>query len=334
MAALTAFLALGLVPGAALAQKPQKPQRPRFDTKPPQTTFSAAPDRATLQGAARFQMSSSEPRVSFECLLDGAPFVPFERCRQLVRLDRLAPGKHVFQVRAVDRAGNVDPTPARYVWEILRPEPPVPFKLSAGNVSRWAPVLKRATVRRRPRLGAAPIARLALVTPERTRNLVLVLERMEDERGRLWVRVRLPVLPNNQTGWVLRGALGGYTAVPTRLVVDRRRLTVTLFRYGKAIFRSRIGVGLAKWPTPRGEFYIRVKLQGFDDPFYGPLAFGTSARSAVLTDWPGGGYIGIHGTSLPELLPGRVSHGCIRMRNEDIVRLSRMLPVGTPLTIL
>ena len=78
---------------------------------------------------------------------------------------------------------------------------------------------------------------------------------------------------------------------------------------------------------------MRVRLRGFDDPFYGPVAFGTSARSAVLTDWPGGGFIGIHGTDSPELLPGRVSHGCIRMRNDDIRRLWRLLPVGTPITI-
>jgi len=33
------------------------------------------------------------------------------------------------------------------------------------------------------------------------------------------------------------------------------------------------------------------------------------------------------------LIPGRVSHGCVRMRNLDILKLSRMMPVGTPLTI-
>jgi lipoprotein-anchoring transpeptidase ErfK/SrfK len=63
------------------------------------------------------------------------------------------------------------------------------------------------------------------------------------------------------------------------------------------------------------------------------VAFGTSARSSVLTDWPAGGYVGIHGTDEPDLLPGRVSHGCIRMRNADIVRLARLMPMGTPLTI-
>jgi lipoprotein-anchoring transpeptidase ErfK/SrfK len=98
--------------------------------------------------------------------------------------------------------------------------------------------------------------------------------------------------------------------------------------------RADIGVGLDEWPTPRGRFYIRNKLVRYRSGFYGPLAFGTSARSAVLTDWPDGGFIGIHGTNQPELLPGRVSHGCIRMRNADIVRLGRLMPVGTPMEVL
>jgi lipoprotein-anchoring transpeptidase ErfK/SrfK len=54
----------------------------------------------------------------------------------------------------------------------------------------------------------------------------------------------------------------------------------------------------------------------------------------VLTDWPAGGFVGVHGTNQPELVPGRVSHGCIRLRNEDILRLARLLPVGTPVKIL
>ena len=67
--------------------------------------------------------------------------------------------------------------------------------------------------------------------------------------------------------------------------------------------------------------------------FYGPLAFGTSARSSVLTDWPGGGFIGLHGTDEPQLVPGRISHGCVRFRNRDILELGRLMQVGTPVTI-
>src|SRR3712207_7736823 len=66
----------------------------------------------------------------------------------------------------------------------------------------------------------------------------------------------------------------------------------------------------------------------------GPLAFGTSARSRVLTDWPDGGFVGIHGTDRPDLLPGRVSHGCVRLRNEDILRLSALMPIDRKSTRL
>jgi lipoprotein-anchoring transpeptidase ErfK/SrfK len=149
----------------------------------------------------------------------------------------------------------------------------------------------------------------------------------------VWVRARLPVLPNGTVGWVPRRALGPYELTATHLVVDRELLTVTLYRNGRSVFRAPVGVGEARWPTPTGQFAVRSKLTSYRSPFYGPIAFGTTARSAVLTDWPAGGFVGIHGTNEPQLLPGHVSHGCIRMRNSDILRLARLLPIGTPLTI-
>jgi lipoprotein-anchoring transpeptidase ErfK/SrfK len=203
----------------------------------------------------------------------------------------------------------------------------------ATPVSRWAPVVRWVMARGTPGTDGAPVAALSTSTPEGTANVVLVLQGVRTVGGDLWVRVRLPALPNNTTGWVPRKALGGYAEVRTRLVVDRARLTATLLRGGRRIFRAQIGIGEPRWPTPAGEFYVRNRLTHFDDPFYGPVAFGTSARSSVLTDWPAGGFIGIHGTSRPDLLPGRVSHGCIRMRNEDILELARLMPVGTPITI-
>jgi lipoprotein-anchoring transpeptidase ErfK/SrfK len=121
--------------------------------------------------------------------------------------------------------------------------------------------------------------------------------------------------------------------VRTHLVVDRASLTAVLYRRGKAIFSAPVGLGTSSAPTPRGTFTVRSKLTRYRSLFYGPLAFGTTARSAVLTDWPAGGFVGIHGTNEPQLIPGRVSHGCIRMRNDEIVQLARLMPVGTPVTI-
>jgi hypothetical protein len=205
---------------------------------------------------------------------------------------------------------------------------------SSRDTSRWTVVRTPTVARTEADERAAIVARLATQTPEGTANLVTVLRAKADASGRLWVEVRLPVLPNGSVGWVRRGALGAYVAVRTHLVVDRERLRATLYRNGEEVFDAPIGVGTSAWPTPKGVFTVRSKLTRYRSRFYGPLAFGTTARSAVLTDWPAGGFVGIHGTNDPQLVPGRVSHGCVRLRNADIVRLARLMPIGTPVTIL
>jgi L,D-transpeptidase catalytic domain len=212
------------------------------------------------------------------------------------------------------------------------PRNPAPLT-GKSMMSRWAPVRSTAAARSRPERNARIIARVATRTPEGTINIMSVLGAKADRAGRLWVHVRLPVLPNGTTGWLPRSALGGYGYVATRLVVDLDRFEATLLRGRKPVFRAEIGVGKPSSPTPKGHFYIRDRVTDFDNPFYGPIAFGTSARSNSLTDWPGGGFIGIHGTNQPTLIPGAISHGCIRLTNSDIVKLARLMPVGTPVIV-
>ncbi len=258
-----------------------------------------------------------------------------------VALSGAAAGVLVLLVhRPAQRPTSVAPSPslAAVVSRLPQPEHPAvtvaaPRLLNQDEWrARFAPVVQRVDARRSPATDAAVVAPLDLETPEGTTNIVLVVgDRLE--RGVLWVRVRLPALPNNLTGWVPRPALGAYSFVHTHLVVDRTRFTATLYDDGRKVFEAPVGVGTPASPTPRGEFYVRDRLSGFGDPFYGPIAFGTSARSPVLTDWPGGGFIGVHGTNEPALIPGRISHGCVRLRNADILRLSRLMPVGTPVTI-
>jgi lipoprotein-anchoring transpeptidase ErfK/SrfK len=139
--------------------------------------------------------------------------------------------------------------------------------------------------------------------------------------------------PNGKTGWVRAYALGRLHAVRTRLVVQRGSLRATLYRSGNRIWRSRIGIGKPRTPTPAGRFWIRERIKVRDSgSIYGPWAFGTSAYSS-LSDWPGGGVIGIHGTNQPSLIPGRPSHGCIRLPNGSIKRLAKRMPIGTPVRI-
>ena len=228
---------------------------------------------------------------------------------------------------------------------VADPTPPAPASPSAPGPtttilsdewkrSTWAYVMWSTVARAAPADSSRAVKRLRTFTADDTPELVLALALRRNPDGGEWVKVRLPMRPNNRTGWVRREALGTFRLVTTALRVDRRRLRAKLYRGGRLVWRARIGIGKRRWPTPAGRFYVRERLvPPRKNGIYGVFAFGLSAYSSVLTDWPGGGVIGIHGTNQPGLIPGRVSHGCIRVRNGPISRLRRLMPLGTPVHI-
>jgi lipoprotein-anchoring transpeptidase ErfK/SrfK len=208
-------------------------------------------------------------------------------------------------------------------------------RLSDGRTfAHWAHPENRATVRQLPSSASRRIARIHYLTEDGFPEVYPVLRSLTGRDGRTWLLIRLPMRPNGRTGWVRDTALGPLYEVRTRLVVDRGRLRATLYRSGRPIWRSPIGVGTAATPTPAGDFWIREKFRVADagGP-YGPRALGTSAYSS-LSDWPGGGVVGIHGTDQPGLVPGRPSHGCVRVPNRAIGQLYRLIPIGTPVHVL
>src|SRR5919109_2507422 len=80
---------------------------------------------------------------------------------------------------------------------------PTPRPLRGGpTVIEWAPVERSIAARTKPSRRGAVITRIGRSTPERTTNILLVLARAHDDSGGVWVKVRLPVLPNGTTGWV------------------------------------------------------------------------------------------------------------------------------------
>ena len=242
-------------------------------------------------------------------------------------------GDYILYVSAY--AGRAS-APELTVYVHVSREPGGPrFGLSSlTGRSRNATLVRSVAAYASPRPSARVVARLRAVTPEQVPHVVYLVEgRIDPESKRYWIRIRLPTLPNGSTGWIPREAVEEFRSVDTHVVINRARFRISLLKRGRPIFSSIVGVGMSRWPTPAGIFYIRERLTGFTDPIYGRLAFGTNGRSPVLTDWPGGGFIGIHGTNQPQILPGRVSHGCVRMRNADIRRLDRLMPIGTPVTI-
>jgi hypothetical protein len=90
------------------------PPPPPRDTVAPNTIVIAAPPRSTRSRRAVFRFRASE-RANFVCKLDARPWLP---CRSPKAYARLRIGWHTFRVRAIDRAGNIDPTPASRRWRI------------------------------------------------------------------------------------------------------------------------------------------------------------------------------------------------------------------------
>jgi len=204
-----------------------------------------------------------------------------------------------------------------------------------ARLSRWAYPAREALVRTAPSDQARVIGRLRILTEDRLPETYLLLSRRVgagEEND--WVRLRVPGRPNGRTGWVPRDALGSFHRVSTAITVDRQRLLVTVRRRGRIVFRAPVGIGTPSTPTPAGRFWIREKFRvDGGGGVYGPRALGTAAYAPGLTDWPSGGVIGFHGTNQPGLIPGRPSHGCIRLRNQDIARFYRLVAVGTPVRI-
>jgi hypothetical protein len=85
------------------------------DAAAPQTEIVAGPRRRTARRRAKFRWRASEP-TEFECRLDRAEY---EDCDSPDRF-RVSRGRHRFRVRAIDLAGNVDPTPAKRMWRVRR----------------------------------------------------------------------------------------------------------------------------------------------------------------------------------------------------------------------
>jgi hypothetical protein len=148
-----------------------------------------------------------------------------------------------------------------------------------------------------------------------------------------WYRVRMPRRPNGSVGWV-RAADVSTGVVHTRVVVDLSARRVTLYYDGRKALSTPAAVGSEGTPTPVGTFYVDQRLRAADTRGpYGPGAIGIAAYSDVLTGWAQGGPIAIHGTNRPDLIGEAISNGCIRVRNDILLRLFRATLAGTPVVI-
>ena len=211
-------------------------------------------------------------------------------------------------------------------------EPGSEVKLSdETKVTRWAHATDVFAVRVAPNATAPVVTNLRFLTEDKLPEVYIVLEGMVDSAGDQWLHIRLPMKPNGRTGWVPADLMSQLYVVRTQLTISRSAKRAVLRKDGRVIWQAPVGVGKSGTPTPTGDFWVRELLRGGNGT-YGPWAFGTSAYSNIR-EWRAAPVVGIHGTNEPGLIPGTPSHGCVRVRNNKISQLAKLMPIGTPIKI-
>jgi lipoprotein-anchoring transpeptidase ErfK/SrfK len=211
-------------------------------------------------------------------------------------------------------------------------EPGQAAKLSdEKTVTRWAHATETEPIRASPSSSAPSVTKLRYETEDKLPEVYLVLDGKVDAAGDQWLHIRIPMKPNGRTGWVPVDMMSQLYVVRTALTISRSAKKATLRKNGRVIWQAPVGVGKSGTPTPTGNFWIRELLRG-GNGVYGPWAFGTSAYSNIR-EWRGAPVVGIHGTNEPGLIPGAPSHGCVRVRNNKISQLAKLMPIGTPVEI-
>ena len=160
---------------------------------------------------------------------------------------------------------------------------------------------------------------------------MLAVRKATGSDGKVWYRVSIPMRPNGTYGWIPADTVS-LRPTHSQIVVNLGTRTIDLYRFGKHKWHGKVAIGAPGRETPVGHFFVAARFVPYHDPFLGVFAVETSAYSK-LTEWPGGGVVGIHGTSLPQLLGQAVSHGCVRVSNTTARHLKTLAPLGTPIWI-
>jgi hypothetical protein len=105
------------------------------DTTAPDTIIAASPTDPSNDPTADFSFTSPDGGVAFECSVDSAPFAS---CNATFATAALADGEHTLSVRALDAAGNTDPTPATYLWALDATAPDTLIDSAPSSVTREA----------------------------------------------------------------------------------------------------------------------------------------------------------------------------------------------------
>ena len=178
----------------------------------------------------------------------------------------------------------------------------------------------------------APGGRQVRALPNPTRDYQPLHMRVVGTSGD-WYRVQMAERPNGVTGWI-RAADVTTSVAKYRILIERCARRLTLYRAGQVVMREPVAVGKPKTPTPLGDFYVDFLEPWRPSSKYGPWLISVSGFSEVYQTFGGGvGQIGIHGTQARTSVGRPTSNGCIRMHNDAINRLAKLVTNGTPVLI-
>jgi lipoprotein-anchoring transpeptidase ErfK/SrfK len=209
-----------------------------------------------------------------------------------------------------------------------------PSAIASVNVVGSGPITwSQVAVRARPNRSARVLKTMTQFRKDYRPRVVLALSQLDNPTtGKpAWYEITVPGRPNGRTGWVPAGSVS-IAPVDRWLVIYRGARKFEFYVNGKLKRTGKIAVGARGMETPTGLFYVQAKFNPTWEVL-GAYAFETSGYSK-LSDWPGGGVVGVHGTNTPELIGQAVSHGCVRLYNKDIRYLRSLVGVGTPIKIV
>ena len=259
------------------------------------STPSAARSPARTSSSQRPRMVGRRSSPPLHGLMRGSPARPLRVRPRSRSVAGSWSSRSAVSARAAAVGATAAPGPRlpRRVAPAFTPGEPA--RLRRPRYARaWAPVRRPAAARAAPAAGApgrGPLAHAdARGDAQRRRG-----DRppARTGRARAWVARAPRGAAQRVHGLGPRTALGGYDTVDTRLDVDLPRLRATLLpRRPPVLTRRRRRRRAAAGRRRAASFYVRNRLTRYRSPAYGPVAFGTSARSARATDWPAGGFVG------------------------------------------
>lgn len=125
----------------------------------------------------------------------------------------------------------------------------------------------------------------------------------------------------------------------SRLVIKLSDRRVYVYKGDRMQASYPIAVGKSGWETPKGHFKVLQMQQNpaWQHPWNGkiiPPGPDNPLGARWIGFWTDGhNFIGFHGTPNEELVGQAVSHGCIRMRNKDVLALYEQVKIGTPVSV-